>query len=379
MKVLVLNAGSSSLKLTLADVSDGPSASVGNVLWSEDCSMSLADESEDGIVETIREKLQKNPTSEEIVAVGHRVVHGGTKLTRAMMLDDTVITEIETLCQIAPLHNPIALKVIKASRQLLQSAAHYAVFDTAFHSNMPLRSKVYPLPYEWFSDKNLMRFGFHGTSHKYCSSRGAALTGKTSADVLMVTCHLGNGCSLAAVSHGTSIDTTMGFTPLEGLMMGSRSGSIDPGVLLHMARTGISIDDIDNILNKHSGLAGVSGISKDMREIVAARQSGHERATLAFDIFVHRLAGGVGAMTAALGGLDILAFTGGIGENSSEVRQETCARLAFLGVKLDLALNSQPPADRVISTSESQIAVVVVQAREDLAILEEWIDLSGKR
>lgn len=371
MNVLVLNAGSSSLKLAAGKLP--PESQAAEITWSKTIAMSLADAPDKEVEQT----LQEGPPVENIEAVGHRVVHGGTRLTSSRIIDASVEAQLDELCQLAPLHNPIGLKVIRAAKRIYPNAKHFAVFDTAFHSSMPLSSKIYGVPYDWFANRGIMRFGFHGISHQYCSVRTAAILGKALSNLKTVTCHLGNGCSLAAVSGGTSIDTTMGFTPLDGLLMGSRSGSVDPGIVLHLARTGLTIDEIDHALNKASGLAGLSGLGKDMREIVAALEAGNERAALAYEVFINRLVKGIAAMAASMEGVHAIAFTGGIGENSQRVRQDTCKRLAFFGVKLDNELNYATRQDADISKGDSAIKIVVVHAKEELAILGEWAKLKG--
>jgi acetate kinase len=246
-----------------------------------------------------------------------------------------------------------------------------AVFDTGFHRRMPQAATVYPGPYQWF-ENGIHRYGFHGINHQYCAARAAQLLGRELNSLKLVTCHLGNGCSLAAIREGHSIDTTMGFTPLEGLMMGTRSGSIDPGILTYLMRENqLQPQDIDDVLNKQSGLLGISGISGDMREILASMKQGHLRAKLAFDIYVHRVRAGIGAMVAVLGGTDALVFTAGVGENSAEVRAAACKGLSFLGLKLDEAGNVQGLPDQDIATPDSAVRVLIIRAQEDWAIARE--------
>jgi acetate kinase len=243
-----------------------------------------------------------------------------------------------------------------------------AVFDTAFHSTIPQAAKVYPLPYQWY-EKGILRYGFHGISHEYCAKRTAQILQQPLESLKIVTCHLGNGCSLAAIKNGICIDTTMGFSPLEGLMMGTRCGSIDPQIPIYMMQEyGLDVDEINKILNKESGLKGVSGISADLRAILGAIADGNQQAQLAFDIYIHRLKTAIGAMVASLNGLDVLVFTAGVGENSSIVRSKTCEGLAYLDLQLDLAKNSASPMDENIATENSQVKVLVIHTREDLAI-----------
>ncbi len=253
------------------------------------------------------------------------------------------------------------------------------MFDTGFHSRLPESAAVYPGPYEWLA-QGIRRYGFHGINHQYCAERTAQLMGKDLRSLKLVTCHLGNGCSLAAIREGRSIDTTMGFTPLEGLMMGTRSGSVDPGIMTYLIRQGgFTGQQLDDLLNSKSGLLGVSGISSDMRQIVAAMKDGHPRAKLAFEIFVHRLQAGIGAMIAVLGGIDALVFTAGIGENSPEVRAAASANFGFLGLKLDRTKNTQSSVDQEISLSDSTVHVLIVRAQEDWAIARDcWRLISAR-
>jgi len=274
------------------------------------------------------------------------------------------------LASFAPAHNPANVAGITATQKLLPDVPQVAVFDTAFHSQLPLSAAVYPGPYEWF-EQGIRRYGFHGINHQYCAERTAQLLDKDLKSLRLITCHLGNGCSLAAIKDGRSIDTTMGFTPLEGLMMGSRSGSIDPGILIHLLRQEIDANRLDEVLNRASGLQGISGLSGDMRQIHSAIAAGNPRAQLAFDMYLHSLGKHIGAMLVTLGGLDALVFTGGVGENQANLRALACEALAFLGMKLDLAKNSQSPVDRDIATADSTVRVLVIQAQEDWAIATE--------
>ena len=254
---------------------------------------------------------------------------------------------------------------------VLGAIPQIAVFDTGFHRQMPESSAIYPGPYEW-AEKEIRRYGFHGINHQYCAGRAAQLLRKDATSLNLVSCHLGNGCSVTAIQGGLSVDTTMGFTPLEGLMMGTRSGSVDPGILTFLMRQEkLDAEKIDHVLNQESGLLGISGVSGDMRDILAAMQRGHERAKLAFDIYIHRLRAAIGGMAAVLGGMDGLVFTAGVGENSPEVRAAACSILAFLDLKLDRELNSRPFLDCDISTADSRVRVLVIRAEEDWAIATE--------
>lgn len=310
MRVLALNGGSSSFK---AAVFEGPEL---REVWSRRGGREL-DHLLDG--------------SPPVDAVGHRIVHGGRAFHESVRITPGVKAEIARLSSFAPEHNLLEVEAIEAAERVLgPQVPQVAVFDTSFHATMPPEAYVYPGPYAWL-DEGIRRYGFHGISHQYVSRRAAEIVGRPPDTLRMVTCHLGNGCSLAAIRGGKSVDTTMGFTPLAGLMMGTRSGSVDPGILIHLVRhCGYTAEDLDRILNKESGLEGVSGLSGDMREIESAMAAGNARARLAFDIFIHRLASGIAAMAASAGGLDVLVFTGGIGENSAAVRNAATKRLQWL-------------------------------------------------
>jgi len=318
----------------------------------------------------------------EIDMVGHRIVNGGRSYTRPTVITAEVKTAIEKMAVFAPLHNRLELDGIALVETLFEkcrgAVPQVAVFDTGFHSSLSDAAAIYPGPYEW-AERGIRKFGFHGINHQYCAGRAAQILGKNLADLKLITCHLGNGCSLAAICGGISIDTTMGFTPLDGLMMGTRSGSVDPGILTYLMR-GKKLDGkaLDEILNSESGLLGISGVSADMREVIAAMQTGNQRAQLAFDIFIHRLRAGIGSMLAALDGADAIVFTGGIGENSPEVRAATCSNFAFLGLALDLAKSSAKPGDADISTPDSIVRILVITAQEDWAIARECWKLSSQ-
>jgi acetate kinase len=307
----------------------------------------------------------------EIDVVGHRIVHGGPKYAEPVLLTSEVKSGIAAVSTFAPLHNRAELEGMEIIEKQLGAVPQVAVFDTGFHRRMPQAAAVYPGPYQWF-ENGIHRYGFHGISHQYCAARAAQFLRRDLNSLKLVTCHLGNGCSLAAIQEGRSIDTTMGFTPLEGLMMGTRSGSVDPGILTYLMREGqLQAQEIDDVLNKESGLLGISGISGDMREILASVKQGHSRAKLAFDIYVHRLLTGIGAMIAVLGGIDVLVFSAGVGENSAEVRGAACKPLAFLGLKLDGTANSLRHPDTDIATPDSAVRVLIIRAQEDWAIARE--------
>ncbi len=396
MKVLILNAGSSSLKSHLFEISEitQSSAAVPTPLWQaqadwtkgstelkiqavgETIEEQLATDDRAQIIERLLQTLHSGKTAvlhslSEIDAVGHRVVHGGNTYAQSVRITPEVKNEIRKLAGFAPLHNPANLQGIEATEQVLPNTPAVAVFDTSFHSTMPDEAKIYPGPYDWF-EQGIHRYGFHGTSHQYCTRRVAQLLHADPASLRLINCHLGNGCSLAAILGGRSIDTTMGFTPLEGLMMGTRSGSIDPSILLYLQREhSYTPEKLDHILNKESGLQGTSGLSNDMRQIEQAMKEGNERAQIAYNLFIYRLRYFVGAMLAVLGGVDVLSFTGGIGENAPEVRAKTCEGFAFLHLQLDSQKNAASRPDTVISTPDSNVSVLLIHTEEDWEIARE--------
>ena len=403
MKILVLNAGSSSQKSRLYELTDSLPDLAPTPLWEADADWSehqgktelqiktahgatlkqeLPTDSRPEVISHLLTTLWSGPTQVisqpfDINLVGHRVVHGGQEYKNPTIITPEVKATIQHLAEFAPVHNPANLEGIEAIERILPSVTQIAVFDTAFHSQLPLSTTVYPGPYEWFA-QGIRRYGFHGISHQYCAHRTARILGKDLQSLRIITCHLGNGCSLAAIQHGHSIDTTMGFTPLEGLMMGSRSGTVDPGILIHLLRQkGATPDQLDTTLNKNSGLKGVSGISSDMRSILSAMAEGNARAQLAYDVYIHRLRSFIGAMLASLGELDVLVFTAGVGENSSAVRTSTCEAFKFLGLKLDQQKNDQSPADTDIATPDSPIRVLIVHTQEDWQIAKECWELTS--
>ena len=307
----------------------------------------------------------------DIDAVGHRVVHGGPHFADPVLITPEVSRAIASVSAFAPLHIDAELEGIRIVKSLLGILPQVAVFDTGFHQQMPLPAAIYPGPYEWF-ESGIRRYGFHGINHQYCGERAAQLLGKDKEALKVVTCHLGNGCSIAAIHGSRSVDTTMGFTPLDGLMMGTRSGAVDPGILTFLMRQGqLDANEIDDALNHKSGLLGISGISGDMRDILAAIGQGHERAKLAFAIYVHRLRAAIAGMAAAMGGMDVLVFTAGVGENSAELRAAACDGLDFLGVRLDACKNARPSLDADVSSASSRVRVLVIRAEEDWAIAKE--------
>jgi acetate kinase len=306
---------------------------------------------------------------EGIGAIGHRVVQGGRSFTRPVIVDNDVRKAIEELVPLAPLHNPAALAGIDASTRVFPDMPQVAAFDTAFHATMPDAAAVYPVPWEW-TQRGLRRLGFHGLSVQYSTRRVTELVGHQ--PDRMVVCHLGAGCSITAVAGGRSVDTTMGLTPLEGLMMAVRSGSIDPGLMLYLLREQqVDLDEMEKSLNGRSGLLGVSGVSSDLRAVISAADSGNTRAQLALNMFVHSVVIAVGRMIGVLGGLDCLVFTGGIGENSALIRSRVCQQFGFVGVYLEDAVNASAEGDTDLSRSQAAVKTLVIAAREDLAILSE--------
>jgi acetate kinase len=282
---------------------------------------------------------------------------------------------LEAIVDLAPIHNRVGVEAIEAARDVLgDGVPNVAVFDTTFHQTMPAAATAYGGPYEWFQ-RGLRRFGFHGISHEHASRRAAAILGRPLAELRLVTCHLGGGCSLAAVDGGRSVDTTMGYTPLDGVVMATRSGAVDPGLLLHLLREGATVDDLDDTLERRAGVLGLSGVSADLRQVLAGRDAGNERCRLAVDVFVHHLAGAAGAMVAALGGLDAFVFTGGIGEHSPEVRSRVVAPFQPFGVAVDEGRNGAGPVDADVSADTAAVRTLVVKAREELAVARAVRDL----
>lgn len=312
----------------------------------------------------------------EIDCVGHRVVHGGDKYNESTLITKEVKEAIANFAKFAPVHNPVNLEGIVAIEQILgEKVPQVAVFDTAFHAEIPEEAAVYPIPYEFYQ-QGIRRYGFHGISHQYVSQRTAQLLGKDLTSLKLVTCHLGNGCSLAAVKNGYSIDTTMGFTPTAGLMMGTRSGDIDPGVIIDLLRRGYTDEQIDDIFNRQSGFLGISGVSADLRQIEEAIAKGNSRAKLAYNVYLHSLRSFIGAMIATLGGVDAIIFTAGVGENAAKLRADVCAAFEFLGLKIDAEKNDRKPVDQDISTPDSSVKVLVIHTQEDWAIAQECVRLS---
>lgn len=317
---------------------------------------------------------------DEIDAVGHRVVHGGEEFNSSVFITDEVIKKMEECIELAPLHNPPNLAGIYAVKELMGNIPQVGVFDTAYHQTMPAKSYMYGLPYSLYEKYGIRRYGFHGTSHRYVSRKGCDLLGVPYEEQRIITAHIGNGGSLAAIYGGKSVDTSMGMTPVEGLLMGTRSGDVDAGIISFiMEKENIGTQAISTLVNKHSGLLGVSGVSSDMRELRAAMDEGNERAILAFDMFVHRIKKYVGAYAAVLGGVDILMFTGGIGENAIAVREQVCKDMEYMGIKLDVEKNAKIQGEEaVVSASDSKVIVMVVPTDEEYMIASDTMDIVNK-
>ncbi len=305
----------------------------------------------------------------DLAGVGHRVVHGGSRFHEPTVVDDAVLAELDELAELAPLHNPVAVDTIRAAREALPNVPHVAAFDTAFHRTLSPTGYIYPLPYEWYEEWGIRRYGFHGLSVEWSVQRAGELLGRDPTGLGLIVAHLGSGCSVTAVDGGRSVWTSMGMTPLEGLMMGTRAGSFDPGVMLKLLRDGrLSVDELENALDHGSGLLGVSGVSGDVREVEAAAAAGSERATLALQMFVRRTAGYIAAASTSLGHLDAIVFTGGIGEHAAGIRADIVGRLGLLGI--EPISNQAVQEDEVLSAPNSSVAVLRVEAREDLVIAD---------
>ena len=366
--VLVVNAGSSSLKVKL--VPQGLSGVVERIggeakvkVDSDEFSSERIKNHEDAFG-VLLEHLSSNVPLESITAAGHRVVHGGERYTEPTLLTNEVLEDLEALVPLAPLHNPANLEGVRAARTLLPGVPQVAVFDTAFHSTLPPRAFLYGLPREFYTNQGVRRYGFHGTSHDYVTRRAAELLGRPRRDLRIVSLHLGNGSSAAAVAGGRSSDTSMGFTPLAGLLMGTRTGDIDPGVLLYLLQNGTDEGELDTLLNKHSGLLGLSNVSNDMRDVRRAARAGDRAAQEAVAVFCYRIRKTIGAYAAAMGGLDAVVFTGGIGENDPETRAAAVAGLEFLGLTLDEEKN-RAGGEGVISAAGSSVKTLVVPTDEE--------------
>ena len=397
MKILVLNAGSSSQKSCLYDLERVLPDTAPEPIWEASIDWThhegfaeikvkpqhgkvlqeeISATSRPEIITHMLETLWSGETPvlqspSEVDIIGHRVVHGGKEYRQSTIINAEVKAAIAKLAIFAPVHNPANLEGMEAAEKLFENIPQVAVFDTAFHAHLSPAAYTYAIPTK-YTEQEIRRYGFHGISHQYCRDRAAKILNRKVEDLRLIICHLGNGCSLSAIRNGVSIDTTMGFTPLEGLVMGNRSGSIDAGILIHLLRQpDMDVEKLNHILNRESGLLGISGISADLRPIMKAIAEGNQQAQLAFDVYVHSLRSHIGSMLASLGGLDVLVFTAGVGENNPSIRASACANFEFLGLKLDLAKNNQQAINCDISSSDSAIRVLVIHTQEDWEIARE--------
>ncbi|UTC75488.1 acetate kinase [Treponema sp. OMZ 792] len=395
MKILVINCGSSSLKYQLIDMTNEDVLVKGLVerigiegsrIKHEKKGMDAVlieekmDDHKKAIQLVLEALIDKNhgvvKSMDEITAVGHRVVHGGEEFNKSVLLDDRVMAGIKACIDLAPLHNPANIMGIEACKALMPDTPMVGVFDTAFHQTMPAENYIYALPYEYYEKYKIRRYGFHGTSHRFVSEKAAETLKNTSPDFKVITCHLGNGSSLAAIKGGKCVDTSMGLTPLEGLAMGTRSGDLDPAILpFIMNKEKLSADDMSNVLNKKSGVLGISGVSSDFRDIEAAASQGNKRAQLALDVFCNRVRKYIASYAAQLGGVDALVFTAGIGENSIELREKICHGLEFLGVELDSEKNKVRGKLTDASKASSKVKVLIIPTNEELMIAKDTMSL----
>ncbi|MGE5632922.1 MAG: acetate/propionate family kinase [Caulobacteraceae bacterium] len=399
MKVLVINCGSSSLKYQLVDMENEEVIAKGLAerIGIEGSVLKHQPKNSDKVtierpMPTHREALQtlmdalmdKNygviKNMSEISAVGHRVVHAGEKFAFSVVLNDEVMGALKECIDIAPLHNPPNITGIEACRQIMPNVPMVGVFDTAFHQTMPKEAYIYAIPYEFYEKYKIRRYGFHGTSHKYVAERAAAMLNKSIEQLKIITCHLGNGASITAVKNGKSVETSMGFTPLEGLVMGTRSGDIDPAIAKFLAgKENLSAAKVDEIFNKKSGVFGISGVSSDFRDIEEAAANGNERAKLALDVYVHRVKKYIGAYAAVMNGVDAVVFTAGLGENSASMRSAICKDMCFLGIELDEAKNNVRGKETDISKDGSKVKVLLIPTNEELMIARDTKRLVEKK
>lgn len=398
MKIFVVNAGSSSLKYQLIDMENeqvlakglceriGVTGAISHKAadgrtYSADTPMPTHSEAFEAVVYAMTKSEAKVIDSfDEISAIGHRIVQGGAIFKGSCLVNDKVIEQISELGAMAPLHNPAHVLAIKACLKTFgDKIPQVVVFDTSFHQTMPAKAYMYALPYEYYEKYGVRKYGAHGTSHHFVSDRAAALMGKDKKDLKIITCHLGNGCSITAVKDGMCVDTSMGFTPLDGFMMGTRSGSLDPSALTYIAeKENLSPADINTICNKKSGVFGISGVSNDNRDVAAAAEKGNKRAALAIEMQRYQILKFVGSYVAAMNGVDVIAFTGGIGENDPELREYVCENLSFLGIKIDSEKNKLRGREVKISTDDSKAAVFVIPTNEELAIARDTLSLTSK-
>lgn len=398
MKVLVINCGSSSLKYQVFDMQTETVLAKGNVerIGIDGAFLKYRRGDEDTI--TIEAEIANHEvgiklvfdaltnesygvlkSTSEIEAVGHRVVHAGEKYASSVMIDDDVMAALRECIDLAPLHNPPNIMGIEVAQRLMPGVKHVAVFDTAFHQTMPDYAYMYALPYELYEEYRVRRYGFHGTSHKYVAERAAAMLGRPLAELKVITCHLGNGASVTAVDGGKSVDTSMGFTPLEGLIMGTRSGDVDPAVVTFVQeKEGLSSEQVNNLLNKKSGVLGISGVSSDFRSLEEAGNEGNKRATLAMDMFAYRVRKYIGAYAAAMGGVDAIVFTAGLGENSASMRQSICQGLDFIGVQIDADKNNVRGREVDFSAADAKVRTLLVPTNEELMIARDTVAIVNR-
>ena len=391
MKILVINAGSSSLKYQLMDPTSqevyakglceriGIDGRLTHMIPARDAKFEfdIAMPTHAEAIQAVLDALTSGAhgvikSMDEIDAVGHRVVHGGEAFASSVVIDDSVMAALEDCIPLAPLHNPANITGIKACQSVLPGKPMVAVFDTAFHQTMPEKAYLYALPYEYYENDKVRRYGFHGTSHLYVSGRAAAMLGKKAEELKVITCHLGNGSSVTAVDGGKSVDTSMGFTPLAGLPMGTRAGDLDAGILQYlMNKYGWNIDEALNVLNKKSGVLGISGVSSDFRDLEEAAEKGNHRAELALEAFRYSVKKLIGAYAAAMGGVDAIVFTAGVGENDTQTRMAIASGLEFMGVKMDAEANNVRGKEVVISAADSQVKVLLIPPAEELVIAQD--------
>ena len=398
MKILVINAGSSSLKYQLIDMENEQLLAKGlcerigigghlkhtplvegKTVYNEDIDLPTHSEAIAAVIDKLTSTEHGVVSSmKEIDAVGHRVVHGGEKFASSVLIDDSVMAAIEECIPFAPLHNPANITGIKACQEVMGDVPMVAVFDTAFHQTMPSKAYMYALPYEYYQNDGIRRYGFHGTSHRFVSSRCAEIMGKPIEDLKIISCHMGNGSSLCAINGGKCVDTSMGFTPLVGLPMGTRSGDLDSGVLQFlMHKYDLDVDEMLNILNKKSGVLGLSGVSSDFRDLDAAAAEGNERAQLALDVFHYWVAKVAGSYAAAMNGVDAIVFTAGVGENGPETREAICKYFGYLGVEIVPEANKARGKEVEISTPDSKVKVYVIPTNEELVIARDTKEIIG--
>ena len=398
MKVLVINCGSSSLKYQVLDMTNESLLAKGlverigmegSVITHEKTGMDKyklvtpMEDHKDAIAQVLMAIQDADhgvvTSMDEIGAVGHRVVHAGEKYADSVLITEEVIKALEECVELAPLHNPPNLLGIAACKELMPTTPMVGVFDTAFHQTMPAESYLYALPYEYYTKYGVRRYGFHGTSHKYVSQRAADMLNVNINDLKIITCHLGNGASVSAIKGGKCIDTSMGFTPLEGLVMGTRSGDIDPAIVNFIAKKeGLTHEEADNVLNKKSGVLGISGVSSDFRDIEAALEDGNERAALALKVFAHKVRFYIGAYIAEMNGVDAIVFTAGVGENDIYMREVICQELGNLGIKLDVVKNKVRGKETIISTEDAKVKLLLIPTNEELMIARDTLNIVSK-